>query len=46
LPETNEIVEIKSSWTYDEQNIKDKFNAYKNLGYKTKLILDHVEIIS
>lgn len=45
LPETNEIVEIKSSWTYDEQNIKDKFNAYKNLGYKTKLILDHVEIV-
>ena len=45
LPETNEIVEIKSSWTYDEQNIKDRFNAYKKLGYKTKLILDHTEII-
>ena len=46
LPDTNTIVEIKSSWTYDEQNMKDKFKAYKELGYNTKLILDKVEYIT
>lgn len=45
LPDTNTIVEIKSTWTYDEQNIKDKFRAYKDLGYNTKLILDKKELI-
>ena len=45
LIDTNEIVEIKSSWTYDEQNMKDKVLSYKNSGYKVKLILDHKEII-
>ena len=44
LPDTNTIVEIKSSWTYDEQNMKDKFKAYKELGYNTKLILDKKEV--
>lgn len=45
LIDENTIVEIKSSWTYNKQNMQDKFNAYKQLGYKTKLILDHVEYI-
>lgn len=44
LPETNEIVEIKSSWTYDEQLMKDKFKAYREAGYSPKLILDKKEI--
>lgn len=44
LPDTNTIVEIKSTWTYDEQNMKDKFKAYKELGYNTKLILDKKEV--
>lgn len=44
LPETNTIVEIKSSWTLDIQNMKDKFIAYKKLGYNTKLIYEHKEV--
>lgn len=44
LIETNTIVEIKSNYTLDKQNMKDKFKAYKNLGYNTKLILEHKEI--
>lgn len=44
LPETNEIVEIKSNYTYNEINMKDKFKAYKDHGYKTKLILEHKEV--
>ena len=44
LPETNTIVEIKSNWTYDEQNMKDKLSVYFEHGYNFKLILDHVEI--
>jgi len=41
----NEIVEIKSDWTYDEQNMKDKFKAYKENGYKVKLLLEGKETI-
>lgn len=44
LKDTNTIVEIKSSWTLDIQNMKDKFKAYKELGYNCKLILDHKEV--
>lgn len=44
IPSTNTIVEIKSSWTLDEQNMKDKMKAYKELGYNTNLICDHKEI--
>lgn len=44
LPETNTIVEIKSDYTYNQQNMKDKFAAYKNLGYNCKLILEHKEV--
>ena len=44
LVETNTLVEIKSNFTFDEQNMKDKFCAYKKLGYETKLILEHKNI--
>ena len=43
IPSENLIVEIKSSYTLDEQNMKDKFKAYKDLGYNIKLICDHKE---
>jgi len=44
IPSTNTIVEIKSSFTLDKQNMIDKFNAYVKLGYKTKLICDFKEM--
>ncbi len=44
IPSTNTIVEIKSSWTYDEQNMKDKVDEYYKLGYNFKLILNHKEV--
>lgn len=40
LPETNELVEIKSSWTYNKQNMEDRFKAFREEGYKPVLILD------
>ncbi len=43
LPKTNTIVEIKSKFTIDIQNMKDKFKAYQLLGYNTKLIYEHKE---
>ena len=45
IPLTNTIIEIKSNWTLDKQNMKDKIKAYKELGYNFKLICDHKEII-
>ena len=44
LKDTNTIVEIKSNWTFDVQEMKDKFKAYKEQGYNCKLILEHEEI--
>lgn len=44
LPESNTIVEIKSNYTFNEQNLRDKFKKYKELGYNVKLILEHKEI--
>ncbi len=44
IPSKNEIVEIKSSYTLDLQNMKDKFKAYKELGYNCKCICDYKEI--
>jgi hypothetical protein len=44
LPDTNEIVEIKSDFTLDIQEMLDKFDAYKKLGYNVKLILEHEEV--
>ena len=45
LPDSNEIIEVKSTYTYDPINMKDKFIAYKQHGYKCKLLLEHKEII-
>lgn len=44
IPSENMIVEIKSDWTYDEQNMNDKIKEYKQHGYKVKLILEHKEL--
>lgn len=44
IPSKNEIIEIKSSYTLNIQNMKDKFKAYVELGYKPKLILEHEEV--
>lgn len=44
IPSTNEIIEIKGMYTLDVQNLKDKFERYKQLGYKPKLILEHKEV--
>lgn len=44
LPETNTIVEIKSDWTLDIQEMKDKKKAYLEQGYNFKLILEHKEV--
>lgn len=43
LPETNTIVEIKSVFTLELQELKDKVKEYKNLGYNFKLILEGIE---
>lgn len=40
LPETNTIVEIKSDFTLDIQNMKDKAKAYREAGYNFKLRLN------
>ena len=39
LFKNNELVEIKSTWTYDEQNMRDKIKVYKKLGYNVRLII-------
>lgn len=44
LTNKGELVEIKSNWTYNEQNMKDKFKAYREAGYKPRLILDKKEV--
>lgn len=44
IPIKNEIIEIKSLYTLDMQNMKDKFKAYKELGYSCKCICDYKEI--
>ena len=45
LVASNEIVEIKSLWTYDEQNMKDKFKAYRELGYTGYVLMNKIERI-
>lgn len=37
------IVEIKSEYTLDEQNMRDKKKAYLENGYNFKLICDFKE---
>lgn len=44
IPNQNLIVEIKSNWTLNKQNMIDKFESYKQLGYNYKLICEHKEI--
>lgn len=41
LPETNTIIEVKSSWTFDKQNMTDKRAAYRALGYDFRLWYEH-----
>lgn len=41
LPDTNTIVEVKSNYTYNKQNMIDKSNVYKSLGYNFILLLEH-----
>ena len=41
LPDCNMIVEVKSLYTYDYQNMIDKVVKYRELGYNFMLILDH-----
>lgn len=43
LPFSNTIVEVKSKYTYDKQEMKDRFKAYRKLGYKCILLLEHRE---
>lgn len=40
LPQSNTIVEIKSKFTYDAQNMKDKLKAYQLHNYNFKLYID------
>lgn len=42
LTETNEIVEVKSRITFCKQNMVDKFQKYKKLGYKPKLLYEGI----
>lgn len=42
LPETNTIVEVKSTYWLDVQNMEDKILRYKELNYNFKIYLDHV----
>lgn len=44
IPSQNLIVEIKSSYTLDIQNMKDRFLEYRKQGYNCICICDHVEI--
>ncbi len=37
----NTIIEVKSKYTYDYQEMKDKVQVYKENGYNFKLILDY-----
>lgn len=44
ISSTNEIIEIKSDYTLDIQEMLDKFEAYKNKGYIPKLVLEGKEV--
>ena len=44
LPLTNEIVEIKSSWTLNSDEMRAKKTKYLRMGYSFRLIVDKVEI--
>jgi len=40
LPDSNTIVEIKSTYWLNEENMKDKSQEYQRLGFKFQLIVD------
>lgn len=40
IPDSNEIIEIKSKFTLDKQNMIDKAKEYINEGYEFSLMLD------
>ena len=40
IPAENLIVEIKSEWTLDKQEMIDKLKTYRDLGYNAKVICD------
>jgi hypothetical protein len=42
LTDTNEIIEVKSRITFCKQNMIDKFQKYKELGYKPKLLYEGI----
>ena len=44
IPDKNLIIEVKSNYTLDIQNMKDKFKQYTILGYNTKLVLEHKDV--
>ena len=44
IPTTNTIVEVKSNYTLDVGNMRDKVKSYIENGYNFKLILEHKEI--
>lgn len=44
ISEDNLIVEIKSNYTLDEQNMRDKVKAYREHGYCFKLIVNGKEM--
>ena len=43
LPSDNKIIEVKSEYTFDKQNILDKFNEYLKLGFSVSLLYEHKE---
>ena len=44
LKDSNTIVEIKSTYTLDLNDMIDRFNEFKNQGYNCKLILNNKEV--
>lgn len=44
LSSTKTLVEVKSLGTYDKQNMKDRFEAYKKEGYTPVLVLEGQEV--
>ena len=44
LPDSNTIVEIKSTYTLNVQNMKDRVKAYRELGYNFILMLNKKEV--
>ena len=43
IPSTNTIVEIKSEYTLNEQEMKDKAKQYIQNGYNFKLLVDFID---